>query len=106
MMALQSLITSVVVSFCFVYAAWSLMPQAGRRTVSRALLRLPLPMQLTTSLQGMLRTPAGCDCAGCDKATVPLVRPVKLLTTASASTHVLRFHPRKLASTRDVPHVG
>jgi hypothetical protein len=94
-MTVQFLIVSMVVGLCFVYSAWSLMPQAGRRAVSTGLLLLPLPDQLAIRLQVNGRKPACGDCDGCDRATA-----------ASAFTHVVRFHPPQVrASTCDASHV-
>ena len=82
-MTLQSLIVTVVVGGCFVYAAWTLMPQGVRRMLANGLLRLPLPDQLTATLQQALRASGGCNCSGCDQA------PAK----PAALTQPLRFHP-------------
>lgn len=95
MMTAQILIVSMVVALCFVYSAWSLMPQAGRRAVATGLLLLPLPDALAKRLQANGRKSACGDCDGCDRSTV-----------ASASTHLVRFNPPQVrASTRDASHV-
>jgi hypothetical protein len=91
-MALQSLIVSLLVGCCFVYAAWNLMPQALRRLLASAVLRLPLPRSLAAYLQKAAQRSAGCGCSGCDQAPAKLIEPVP---TTAPSEHVLRFHPRQ-----------
>lgn len=91
-MAIQFLIVSMGVGFCFAYAVWSLMPQTGRRALSKGLRRLPLPDPLAMRLQAIDCKPSGCSsCDGCARAA------------GSASTHVLRFHaPIAVANKREV----
>ena len=88
-MALQSLLVFLLVAGCFVYAAWTLMPQVVRRVLIDALLRLPLPEAGRAALQKSLSTSGGCHCSGCDHAQ-PKAGGVK-----AAAPQVLVFHPRK-----------
>jgi hypothetical protein len=90
-MALQSLIVSLLVGCCFVYAALNLMPQALRRLLAGALLRLPLPRSFAAYLQKAAQGSAGCGCSGCDQAPAKLAGSVQ---TPVPSEHVVRFHPR------------
>lgn len=91
-MTLQTLIVSGLVVSCFIYAAWSLMPQALRRLLAGALLRCPLPRPVAAYLQKAAQASAGCGCSGCDQAPAKRVSP---LTPPEPSEHVLRFHPRQ-----------
>ena len=88
-MALQSLLVYSLVAGCFVYAAWTLMPQVARRLTANGLLRLPLPDAWRTALQKTLSTSGGCHCSGCDHA-LPKAGAVK-----APAPQVLVFHPRK-----------
>lgn len=91
-MALQSMLVFLLVTGCFVYAAWSLLPQVARRPLTNGLLRLPLPIAWRAALQKTLSTSGGCHCSGCDHAQP---KPQSGLTTSSAAAQVLVFHPRK-----------
>jgi hypothetical protein len=95
---MQSLAVFAVVSFCFVYAAWTLLPQVARRALAKGLLRLPLPQQLAFTLRKAASAPAGCQCSGCDRAQ-PEVSQISQVSGAakvsSSSSQVLVFHPRK-----------
>ncbi len=88
-MALQSLLVYSLVAGCFVYAAWTLMPQVARRSLANALLRLPLPDVWRAALQKSLSTSGGCHCSGCDQAQ-PKAGGMK-----TPAPQVLVFHPRK-----------
>lgn len=86
-MWVQSLIVFFVVACCFVYAAWTLMPQAVRRAMVKGLLRLPLPPPWRPGLQQAASAATACHCSGCDH------EPRK--ESSSSTVHVLIFHPRK-----------
>lgn len=91
-MTVQSWLAYGVVGCSFIYAAWSLMPQAARRVLADGLLRLPLPRLLSGYLQKVTQASAGCHCSGCDHAPTkggpsPRVR--------LAGAQPLIFHPRK-----------
>ena len=88
-MALQSLLVFLLVAGCFVYAAWTLMPQVARRLTANGLLRLPLPDAWRTALQKTLSTSGGCHCSGCDHAQS------KAGSVKASAPQVLVFHPRK-----------
>jgi hypothetical protein len=94
-MDVQSLAVFVVVSCCFVYAAWSLMPQAARRALANGLLHLPLPRQLVFTLRKAASASAGCQCSGCDRAQPEVSPPGGAAKGSSSSQQVLVFHPRK-----------
>jgi hypothetical protein len=91
-MALQTLIVSLLVAGCFVYAAWNLMPQAVRRLLACALLRLSLPRSLAAYLQKAAQGSAGCGCSGCDHAPAKRASPAQ---APAPSEHVMQFHPRQ-----------
>lgn len=91
-MAVQSWLAYGVVGGSFIYAAWSLMPQAARRVLADGLLRLPLPRLLSGYLKKVAQAAAGCHCSGCDHATAkggPSPR------VGLAGAQPLVFHPRK-----------
>lgn len=67
-MALQSVLVFLVVACCFVYAAWTLMPQSVRRGLANGMLRWPLPPVLRTIVQRGARSSGSCHCDGCDRA--------------------------------------
>ena len=69
-MTLQSLAVFVVVTCCFSYAAWTLMPQVARRAMANSLLRLPLHASLRLSLERAASASDGCHCGGCDRGSI------------------------------------
>ena len=92
-MNFQSLAVVVVVACSFAYAAWSLMPQALRAALARALLALPVPGFMRQRLQSAANASAGCGCSGCDKAPA---RTAKVASpTLGARAQPLVFHPPK-----------
>ena len=94
-MALQSFIVSVLVAGSFIYAAWSLLPQAARRMLAKGLLRWPLPLSLAAFLQQAAQAQAGCHCSGCDRAPANLKKTDKRSAADAATAQPLVFHPRK-----------
>jgi hypothetical protein len=94
-MDMQSLAVFVVVNCCFVYAAWSLMPQVARRPLANGLLRLPLPQPLRHFLRKAAEASAGCHCSGCDHAQPKFGQSGGAAKVSLSSTQVLVFHPRK-----------
>jgi hypothetical protein len=80
---LEVLIVFVVVTCCFGYSAWTLLPPIARREVAKRLLRLPLKGPLRFKLEMAARASAGCHCSGCDRA---VIKP---------ESQPLLFHPRK-----------
>jgi hypothetical protein len=91
-MNLQSLIVAVLVALSFAYVAWSLMPQALRAPVARALLRLPLPGFVRQRVLAASRASAGCGCSGCDKASA--AAPGNGNGTLTGQAQPLMFHRR------------
>ena len=91
-MNLQSLIVAVLVALSFAYAAWSLMPQALRAPVARALLRLPLPSFVRQRVLAASCASAGCGCSGCDKASA--AAPGNGNGTLTGQAQPLVFHRR------------
>ena len=83
---MQILIVALLVVGCSVYAAWTLMPAAARRTIAAALLKLPLPETLAARMRRAATVSSGCGCDGCDHA------PAK---PAPAAPQVVTFHPRR-----------
>ena len=74
-MLLQSLVVAVIVAACAVYAAWTLMPAAWRRTTALALLELPVPAEAAALLRKHSTKPTGCACDGCDKSATKAPPP-------------------------------
>lgn len=76
----QTLVVALLVVACSAYAVWALLPAAGRRAVSRALLRLPLPAAWAKPLRKHSVAASGCACDGCDRAgakpAVPAVQTI------------------------------
>ena len=88
----QLLVVVLLVALSFAYAAWSLMPQALRAPVARALLRLPLPGFVRQRVLAASRASAGCGCSGCDKA--PAATPGNGNGTLTGHAQPLVFHRR------------
>ena len=86
---MQILIVTLIVAACSVYAVWTLMPAAARRTVAIRLLKLPLPLPrlLAARMQRAATAASGCGCDGCDRA------PLKS-QAAAPKPQVVTFHPR------------
>ena len=85
----QSLIVALIVTACSVYAAWTLMPSAARRTAAGWMLKLPLPSVLAAPFERAARAASGCGCDGCDRS--------ELKPTAGGAPNAARpltFHPR------------
>jgi hypothetical protein len=64
---MQTLVMTMLVAACFVYALWTLAPRAARRRLAQALLTWPLPAVLHRPLQAAARMQGGCGCDGCDQ---------------------------------------
>jgi hypothetical protein len=99
-MSLQFFVMTIVVSCCFVYATWTLMPQSGKVWLAQSLLRLPLPVSLPVSLLASLQKVAqqssACNCSGCDRAPGSkkgIFQKPDLPLPQTAQPIV--FHPRK-----------
>ncbi len=86
----QTLIAAVLVVLCAGYAAWAVMPSAGRRWIARALLARPLPGFLARRLARHAAPSTGCGCDGCDQAAGPAEAKQPLPATAT-----ITFHPRR-----------
>ena len=87
-MLLQSLVVTVVVALCSVYATWTLMPAGLRRTLAIRLLGLPVkfPAGFVARLQQAAQTASGCGaCGSCDRAA-----PKR----STAAVQTITFHPR------------
>ena len=70
-MLFQTLIVAALVLGCALYATWTLMPSAARRTLARHLLRMPWPDRVTARLRRHAQASGGCGCDGCDHAATP-----------------------------------
>jgi hypothetical protein len=68
---MQALIVAALVTGCFVYAVWVLMPQALRRSVALVLTRQPALAQWAPLRRAAAQPAGGCGCDGCDKAAKP-----------------------------------
>jgi hypothetical protein len=82
---MQVLIVALLVAGCSVYAAWTLMPAAARRTLAISMLKLPLPGAFAARMRKAATVSSGCGCDGCDHA------PAK---AAPKAQQVVTFHPR------------
>ena len=72
-MAVQSLVVALIVLACAVYAAWTLMPAATRRTMAAAMLKLPLPEVLARPFRRAMRSGSGCGgCDSCGDTAIPV----------------------------------
>ena len=91
-MTLQTLIVFVVVSCCFGYAAWTLLPQVARRAMAKNLLRLPLRGTLRVNLEKAASASGACHCSGCDQGLIQRGLQQKVVPNAAQP---LIFHPRK-----------
>jgi len=84
---LQIAIVAVIVTLCFGYAGWTLMPAPARKSIASALLARPLPGFLADRLRPYATDASGCGCDGCDRAAEPkAAKPVAATIT---------FHPRR-----------
>ena len=84
-MTAQTLIVSLLVSLCSVYAAWTLMPAAARRALATWLLGFNLPQPLAKPLAKAAAPGTACGCSGCDRAA-PAV--------ASKAVYTVQIHRR------------
>jgi|APCry1669189241_1035207.scaffolds.fasta_scaffold01490_4 hypothetical protein len=91
-MTLQALIVLLVVTGCFGYAAWALLPQVARRDVAKGLLRLPLHALLRQNLERVARASGACQCSGCDQGLIKRDLQQKVVVS---SAQPLLFYPRK-----------
>ncbi len=94
---MQSVVVSVIVACCVVYAGWSLAPAAWRRALASNLLRFAWPARFNRWLQKHATVTSGCACDGCDRNTsaakatsLPSASP-----TRPASVQPITFHPRQ-----------
>ena len=89
---IQTVVVTLLVAGCAVYAAWALLPAAARRGIALALLKRPLPNVAARFLRRHAEAASGCGCDGCDRnvdaAPSPSERP-------PAEGAPLVFHPRR-----------
>jgi hypothetical protein len=93
----QTLVVTVIVVACAVYAAWTLMPASLRRRVAVALLARPLPEAVARRLRPHAVASSGCGCDGCDHAPAKAKTGAMAGTPSAAATPAvqpLRFYPR------------
>ena len=83
-MLMQSLVVALLVAGCAVYAAWTLIPAASRRSIAAALLKTPLPGPLAGFMRRHASAASGCGCDGCDRASPK--------TAKTATTQPITFH--------------
>jgi len=72
-MAAQSLLVALIVAACAMYAAWTLMPGAVRRSLAALVLRLSLPERVARPFRKALATTGGCG--GCDSCGDSTAKP-------------------------------
>ena len=109
---MQGLIVALMVIACTVYAVWTLMPGAARRSLAGSMLKVALlnerrsggqnrhqngsESRLIVKLRKAARATSGCACDGCDRApktsqdTAPKISP----TAGAGDSKVITFHPR------------
>ncbi len=85
----QSLIVSLLVTGCGIYAVWTLMPSAARRVLAGWMLKLPIPARLAAPFERATRAASGCGCDGCDRS-----EPKPKSAIAPSAAQPLTFHPR------------
>ena len=88
---LQTVVAICLVVGCAVYAAWTLLPAAGRRGIAVALLKRPLPEFAARFMRRHAEAASGCGCDGCDR-NVAAPPPAD---SSSAQGAPLVFHPRR-----------
>lgn len=82
---MQDVLVGLIVVSCALYAAWSLMPAALRRSLAGQGARLPLPSRLRSRLRAIASAAPGCGCNGCDRggdaaaATPGAAKPVQFV---------------------------
>lgn len=101
---MQGLIVALVVVACTVYAVWTLMPGAARRSLAGSMLKIVLlngrqiggESRLTVKLRRAAQASSGCACDGCDRApkTGPQTAPETTPTASASNLKVITFHPR------------
>ena len=101
---MQGLIVALVVVACTVYAVWTLMPGAARRSLAGSMLKIALlnerrsgrqigsESRLTLKLRKAAQATSGCACDGCDRA--PKTAAQTPLMSGTDNTKVITFHPR------------
>ena len=88
---MQTWIVALLVPLCALYAAWKLMPSVARRSLARAMLRMPhLPRPLDAALHRAAKAATGCGCDGCDHGGT---RPAA--SVAPAQTITFHSRPRR-----------
>ena len=101
---MQGLIVALVVVACTVYAVWTLMPGAARRSLAGSMLKIVLlngrqiggESRLTVKLRSAAQASSGCACDGCDRApkTGPRSAPETTARAGASNLKVITFHPR------------
>ena len=88
-MAIQTTTVALIVGACLLYAVWTLLPAAARRSLAGVLLRLPLPAALARRFTRVARAAPGCGCDGCDRAPAAMATA----TARRGGEQAIRFHP-------------
>ena len=101
---MQGLIVALVVVACTVYAVWTLMPGAARRSLAGSMLKIVLlngrqiggESRLTVKLRRAAQASSGCACDGCDRApkTARTAAPETNPAAGASDLKVITFHPR------------
>ena len=97
---MQGLIVALVVVACTVYAVWTLMPGAARRSLAGSMLKVVLlngrrigsESRLTLKLRKAAQASSGRACDGCDRAPKTALRTTPL--SGADNAKVITFHPR------------
>ena len=88
---LQSIVATLLVVGCALYATWTLLPATGRRGIATTLLKRPLPGAAVRFLRRHADAASGCGCDGCDRN---LAAPPPA-GGSPAQGAPLVFHPRR-----------
>lgn len=93
---LQSMVVTVLVTLCGIYAVWTLMPAGLRRALATALLRLPLPEALAARLRLATQAASGCGggCSSCSSRSSRSSRDTASPKRASGAVQTITFHSR------------
>lgn len=88
----QSLLVGLLVAACFVYAAWTLLPQLARRALAIGLLRLSLPSSVSAYFARVAQASSGCNCSGCERGSF---KRGSMNRPGTPTPQPLVFHPRQ-----------
>jgi hypothetical protein len=93
-LVLQWVVVAALVAGCAAYAAWTLMPAAGRRRIASAAVARRWPLEHFWRRHA--QAPSGCGCDGCDAAPLSARKGRDVTQQAgSGEPRPITFHPRR-----------